>query len=52
MNYVDLPDLRHVVRGFKLRVDAARAISHAETSAANGGGGCGCVAGNRDDCVL
>jgi len=36
MNYVDLPDLRHVVRGFKLRVDAARAISHAETSAANG----------------
>jgi len=36
MNYVNLPDLRHIVRGFGLRVDAARAISHVETAARNG----------------
>jgi len=36
MDYVNLPDLRHVMRGFNLRVDAARAISHVETSAMNG----------------
>jgi len=36
MNYVDLPDLRHNVRGFGLRVDAARAISHVEVAAMNG----------------
>jgi len=36
MNYVDLPDVRHVVRGFKLRVDAARAVSQVELLAASG----------------
>lgn len=36
MDYVALPDLRRVVRGFDLRVDAARAISHIQTSKANG----------------
>lgn len=30
MDYVKLPDLRRVVRGFDLRVDAARALSHVE----------------------
>jgi len=36
MNYVDLPDLRHIVRGFSLRVDAARAISQVEMNAVSG----------------
>ncbi|AQT27768.1 hypothetical protein HOR67_gp06 [Ralstonia phage RS-PI-1] len=36
MNFVNLPDLRRVVRGFDLRVDAARAISHVELAAAHG----------------
>lgn len=36
MDFVNLPDLRRVVRGFSLRVDAARAISHVELAAAAG----------------
>jgi len=36
MDYVKLPDLRHVVRGFNLRMSAARAISSLETAAMNG----------------
>jgi len=36
MDYVNLPDLRGIMRGFSLRVDAARAISHVETAAMNG----------------
>ncbi|CDK30072.1 hypothetical protein AMP1_43 [Burkholderia phage AMP1] len=36
MNFVNLPDLRRVVRGFDLRVDAARAISHVELAKAHG----------------
>jgi len=30
MDYTKLPDVRRVVRGFDLRMDAARAISHVE----------------------
>lgn len=30
MDYTKLPDLRRVVRGFDLRIDAARSISHIE----------------------
>jgi hypothetical protein len=36
MDYVSLPDLRRVVRGFDLRIDAARAISHVELAKSNG----------------
>ncbi|KVE35676.1 hypothetical protein [Burkholderia sp. BDU5] len=36
MDYVNLPDLRRVIRGFDLRVDAARAISHVELARAAG----------------
>jgi len=36
MDYVTLPDLRDVVRGFQLRMDAAQAISHVEVAASNG----------------
>ncbi|QYD70157.1 hypothetical protein KZJ38_07580 [Paraburkholderia edwinii] len=36
MDFVSLPDLRRVVRGFDLRIDAARAISHIELAKANG----------------
>lgn len=36
MDFVNLPDLRRVVRGFDLRVDAARAISHVELAKAAG----------------
>jgi hypothetical protein len=36
MDFVNLPNIMSVVRGFDLRVDAARAISHVEQNKAYG----------------
>jgi len=36
MNYVDLPAIPGVIRGFTLRIEAAKAISQLETAARNG----------------
>jgi len=36
MNYVDLPDVRGIIRGFNLRIEAAKAISQIEMAARNG----------------